>query len=1281
MKTKKITKYISIALACVATIASISFFDNAYGASYNITQSRNIKEIEEFPQSYQAGLKNIKMIYPNAEFIYYDTGLDWYEDLLQPENILKHGLNVVYSSSPSSWKSTDRLSYDAATSRYKDVEPGWHQASKEVIEYYMDPRNFFTEKEIFQFLQLTFDESQTVDGVQNILSGTWMAKMSVTDNNGNSISHAQALYEAGKEANVSPYLLASRVRQENGGGKSALVSGSSGYYNYFNVGAYGSTTSAIVNRGLNTAKSKGWDTRYKSLVGGAKILAENYVGAGKDCLYLHHWNMTASSNGVVSYSPYMTNMLAPVDETKTLVKSISDRSANYVFVIPVYDNMPSATSLPNGTGNSNFLLESLTLDDGKTTFGSFSPYTYQYSTISNKEYVVLKAKPFAATSTIKINGTDMSLVGDSVERIIMLKAGMNEIKVTVTAQNGLSREYALNVMKDNGSAYYNSDYISLDGREIVLKSGITVEQLKSKIQTLNCSVHITDNNGKVKEDGAVCKSDDYIVIKDKDGKELHKASLLIEYDVNQDGTVNADDFNYLIDFIVGNTSLSVSQVRSADLDKNDRIDAIDLGLLARELGMTGDSVKDVNMSIEIGDMYVDKKSELKITSSPGTHIIEGYLIYNEGEVKALELNNNGKIKFIAVGENVYLSNRSDKVNFTPNMNGGQTSFDLEIENTYGYIALSDVNIISEKKMVNIYESEIKVEPVVIDNVVESEKKAVVHVNITNMADNEVKDIEIKLSQNLITSKKDNEMKIDLQPGETKTVELFAEKDATYGKFSSEIQVSYNKKNHKIETKYPVCFELMRHEHVDWDIENKTHIAKCQSCEPIKENHTFYLKGNNIYKCSVCGYEKEMNITLLQTGNEINKIISLKPVVTENGKEIDLRGSDIVWTLNKKEFKNKQELKIQFNSIGEKEIDCVVRLKDGITLTKTSVVKVLQSKKDNQFLVATTCNKIVIPSSGAYEYRLNDGTWQTHNVFDNLETNKIYTVSRRDRNTKTGVEIIKIELTHHVNTYCEELKECGSEKVMRGNCEFCKKELIKTYKDTKEKHIYGKAVTIKEATCLDMKQIEKICLRCGNKKIENIENSNKTHLFVNYESDNNATCLQKETATAHCEYGCGIKNTIETLNSTSGHKYQYDFLDDATRTKNATEKGICKICKKENVREVDGTKVQPISRIQIEIMPANTNQSGLPGIEILNDSLEIQDFVWTNSSGLDLTNQSDRVTIRDNETYTLESLTIKLDDGFVIDKDTKMYVNGYEYTGKSKVKDNLATFTNVGQFTF
>ena len=107
--------------------------------------------------------------------------------------------------------------------------------------------------------------------------------------------------DIGEETGVSPYHLASRVRQEQGlKGTSSLISGTysgyKGYYNYFNVGAAGITSTLVIKNGLAYAKKAGWNTRYAALEGGAKILAKNYIGVGQDTLYFQKFNVVNQKN-------------------------------------------------------------------------------------------------------------------------------------------------------------------------------------------------------------------------------------------------------------------------------------------------------------------------------------------------------------------------------------------------------------------------------------------------------------------------------------------------------------------------------------------------------------------------------------------------------------------------------------------------------------------------------------------------------------------------------------------------------------------------------------------------------------------------------------------------------------------------------------------------------------------------------------------------------------------------------------------------------------------------
>ena len=284
-------------------------------------------DVNQFPASYQNALLALKKKYPNWIFVKMETGLD-FNTAISKELGDK---SWISSSKPASWQN------GAAK------QSGWSYASEGILRYYMDPRNFLTESSVFQFEQLTYNASyHTEDAVQAIIGNSFMSG----DIPGEDMTYAMAFTTIGEELKISPFHLASRVLQEQGvNGTSPLISGTysgyEGYYNYFNVGASGKDIELIV-KGLTEAMNRGWDTRYKSLYGGASVIVQNYILRGQDTLYLQKFNV--SSNNTYGHQ-YMQNIMAPASEAPNIKKAYSDTGSlnnSFVFKIPVYSNMPAS---------------------------------------------------------------------------------------------------------------------------------------------------------------------------------------------------------------------------------------------------------------------------------------------------------------------------------------------------------------------------------------------------------------------------------------------------------------------------------------------------------------------------------------------------------------------------------------------------------------------------------------------------------------------------------------------------------------------------------------------------------------------------------------------------------------------------------------------------------------------------------------------------------------------------------------------------------------------------
>lgn len=293
-------------------------------------------DVEQFPESYQDKLMRLKQAHPNWIFVKQNTGLNW-QDVVKNENYKER--NLISSSAGAAYKNGLYGS-------------GWYYASEEAVKYYLDPRNFLDETRVFQFEQLTYNPSyHSKAAIDRILSSTFMKG----ELPGAGKSYSSAFFEIGVNLKVSPFHLACRVYQEQGKGTSALISGTysgyEGYYNYYNIGASGKKTEEIVKTGLERAKKEGWNTRYKSLNGGALILSKDYILRGQDTLYLQKFDVDASYSGLY-WHQYMQNIMAPYTESQMVKKAYTETGSldnPFVFKIPVYKDMPAAACPVPGT--------------------------------------------------------------------------------------------------------------------------------------------------------------------------------------------------------------------------------------------------------------------------------------------------------------------------------------------------------------------------------------------------------------------------------------------------------------------------------------------------------------------------------------------------------------------------------------------------------------------------------------------------------------------------------------------------------------------------------------------------------------------------------------------------------------------------------------------------------------------------------------------------------------------------------------------------------------------
>lgn len=315
-----------------------------------------------FPSSYWNDLCSLKEKHPTWKFIAIDTKIDW------PTAVDKFTScgNSLVDNPKSEW-------IDKACTI---SEGSFKSVNQTGVAYYLDPRNFLNEVYIFQFESTKYNESienNYANAAKSIISKADFYKYHLAKNEDISVY----LKDAGKETNVNPIHLASRMRQELGTGTrlqnlykgvfNGVISyapvnpevtkeGATedekhtydfrGFYNFYNIGVsgacvrdYGSTYC-----GLTYAKNekRNWNTVYKAVKGGGDLLSGEYINMGQYNAYLERFNVVPTKSNWMYGHFYMANLGGPSSEATTEYNAYKGNNlleSPFEFHIPVYNNM------------------------------------------------------------------------------------------------------------------------------------------------------------------------------------------------------------------------------------------------------------------------------------------------------------------------------------------------------------------------------------------------------------------------------------------------------------------------------------------------------------------------------------------------------------------------------------------------------------------------------------------------------------------------------------------------------------------------------------------------------------------------------------------------------------------------------------------------------------------------------------------------------------------------------------------------------------------------------
>lgn len=452
-----------------------------------------------FPESYKPYLRKLHEQHPKWVFTAQKLGVDW-NTALKEECVV--GRNLVHSSALASWKSMEKGAYDFNGGYWYGLDGSWVAASKEIIMYYMDPRNFLNDTYIFMFENQSYDPSyQTESGVKTILADTFMSGSYTCPDTKKKYTYSQTFMDAAKKSGVSPYHLASRCRNEQGvnGAPQSLgtVKGYENYFNFFDIQAYATSTMTAAEMGCKYAKTTNptyllpWTNQYKSIVGGSIFLGTGYITKGQDTLYLQKFDMVDGGNGLY-YHQYMTCVFGQANEAISLKNAYSQDILNSAmeFKIPVYNNMPDKLCpKPTSSGDNNNYLKSLSVS-GTSISPKFDKFTASYTAKVNAEVssVTVNANPLGKSAKVSGNGK------------VSLKTGENTVKVTCTAASGVKRTYTIKITRKAASQTLQQGDVNGDKYLTVVDALLMLRYNAGKTQLDPAQLKRADMNGDGKVD-------------------------------------------------------------------------------------------------------------------------------------------------------------------------------------------------------------------------------------------------------------------------------------------------------------------------------------------------------------------------------------------------------------------------------------------------------------------------------------------------------------------------------------------------------------------------------------------------------------------------------------------------------------------------------------------------------------------------------------------------------------------------------------------------------------
>ena len=569
-------KLLSILLIfSILTVTFSVFFINKESKAVSMSSSytQYVKSgISAFPKSYQSYLKKLEELHPNWVFKAYYTGIDW-DELTSSSAENKCKKNTIYFKNGSTIMDPKALCVCG-----QEGDSNYYCASSSTVNYYLDPRNFLSEAQVFQFLDLSYDEHITKEVIKNAAKNSFLSGKFKID--GKEYTYVDAIMDAAEESEVSAMHILVTIFQEVGRGSkksdgtytlpkavSGTVDGYEGLYNFYNYGA--TDGSGAVERGLKKAREMGWtDPRTAIIEGATIVLANNYISAGQNTKYFYKFDVVGNeilqeSDGKKTYASkyffghqYMTNIQDPTSQAYSLFTYYTNEDLldnTLTFNIPVYDDMPSQavqqeTTLSKSEGDFYWVDVNSSVNIRKSASTSSS-------SLGTARRGMIMAKKGSSGNFYKVTYYKATTYDKS-------KKKWNGTKVT----GYISKEYLKKCEEKEPEPTKPFEIVESD-KLVDLAPGAKASNIKNTYK----DAKIKDSKGKEVTSTSATLATGYTVT--INGKEY---DIVVLGDVNGNGEITSSDLLGIVNHLNGNKPLKDAYKKACDANRSDTISSSDL---------------------------------------------------------------------------------------------------------------------------------------------------------------------------------------------------------------------------------------------------------------------------------------------------------------------------------------------------------------------------------------------------------------------------------------------------------------------------------------------------------------------------------------------------------------------------------------------------------------------------------------------------------------------------------------------------------------------------------